>query len=64
MAVMPSYGKHGKWGADLPICVHWAMMANLIIVVEQGSKPREHNGLWCNWQHNGFWYRHSRFESW
>ncbi len=21
-------------------------------------------GVWCNWQHNGFWYRHSRFESW
>ena len=21
-------------------------------------------GIWCNWQHNGFWYRHSRFESW
>ncbi len=23
-----------------------------------------HGGVWCNWQHNGFWYRHSRFESW
>ena len=22
------------------------------------------NGVWCNWQHSGFWYRHSRFESW
>ncbi|CAD5940398.1 protein of unknown function [Streptomyces sp. KY75] len=22
------------------------------------------SGLWCNWQHYGFWYRHSRFESW
>ncbi len=22
------------------------------------------SGVWCNWQHNGFWYRHSRFESW
>lgn len=21
-------------------------------------------GIWCNWQHIGFWYRHSRFESW
>jgi hypothetical protein len=22
------------------------------------------SGVWCNWQHSGFWYRHSRFESW
>ena len=22
------------------------------------------DGVWCNWQHSGFWYRHSRFESW
>ena len=21
-------------------------------------------GVWCNWQHYGFWFRHSRFESW
>lgn len=20
-------------------------------------------GVWCNWQHSGFWYRHSWFES-
>ena len=22
------------------------------------------NGVWCNWQHSGFWFSHSRFESW
>src|SRR5690348_849601 len=21
-------------------------------------------GVWCNWQHAGFWFRQSRFESW
>ena len=22
------------------------------------------HGVWCNWQHVGFWFRNSRFESW
>lgn len=21
-------------------------------------------GVWCNWQHEGFWFPYSRFESW
>ena len=28
------------------------------------QRLRAANGVWCNWQHSGFWYRHSRFESW
>src|SRR5699024_6382461 len=28
------------------------------------GRTSECSGLWCNWQHSGFWYRRSRFESW
>src|SRR5699024_909415 len=31
---------------------------------EKTKEACSHHGVWCNWQHNGFWYRHSRFESW
>ncbi len=31
---------------------------------KQNPKGLRFSGLWCNWQHYGFWYRHSRFESW
>ena len=29
-----------------------------------GNEQQTTIGIWCNWQHYGFWYRHSRFESW
>src|SRR5699024_10027129 len=34
------------------------------IGTEYTAESTSHHGVWCNWQHNGFWYRHSRFESW
>ena len=35
------------------------------VVCAVNLRPRaDFTGVWCNWQHSGFWYRRSRFESW
>ncbi len=60
--------RRGRRGARPPI---WATARGPVVFLIRFTPYRPRGGLgvkplgvWCNWQHYGFWFRHSRFESW